>query len=83
MKTVAAPEAASRFAEMLSAVEHGEDYVITRVGEPIARLISARSPAEDQADANVSALIGRIKALCESGKPVGFDLRDAIEEGRD
>ena len=83
MRTVAAPEAASRFAEILAAVEHGEDYVITRGGEPIARLIAARSPAEDRADANVSALIGRIKVLCDSGKPVGFNLRDAIEEGRD
>jgi prevent-host-death family protein len=82
MKTVAAAEAASRFAEILSAVEHGEDYVITRGGEPIARLIAARSPAEDQTDANVSSLIGRIKALCESGKPGGFDLREAVEEGR-
>lgn len=83
MKTVAAPEAASRFAEILAAVEHGEDYVITRGGEPVARLIAARLPAEDQANANVSALIGRIKALCDSGKPVGFDLRETIEEGRD
>ena len=83
MKTVAAPEAASRFAEILAAVEHGEDYVITRGGEPVACLIAARLPAGDQADANVSALIGRIKALCDSGKPVGFDLREAIEEGRD
>lgn len=83
MKTVAAPEAASRFAEILAAVEHGEDYVITRGGEPVARLIAARSPAEDQAGANVSALIARIEALCNSGKPVDFDLREAVEEGRD
>lgn len=83
MKTIAAPEAASRFAEILAAVEHGEDYVITRGGEPIARFIAAQSPAEDRAGANVSALIGRIQALCNSGKPAEFDLREAIEEGRD
>ena len=83
MKTIAAPEVASRFAEMLAAVEHGEDYVITRGGEPIARLIAAQSPDQGQAGSNVSALIRRIEALCDSGKPVEFDPRKAIEEGRD
>lgn len=83
MKIVAELEAGSRFAEILSAVECGEDYVITRGGQPIARLIAARSTAEQQAGADVSALIDRINALSESGKPAVFDIREAIEEGRD
>ncbi len=83
MKTVAAQEAGNRFAEILSAVEHGEDFVITRGGRPVARLIAARSTADQPAGADVSALIDRINALCDSGKPVVFDVREAIEEGRD
>ena len=83
MKTVAAQEAGSRFAEILSAVEHGEDCTITRAGKPIALVIAARSVAERRAEADVPALIDRINALCNSGKPAVFDIREAIEEGRD
>ncbi len=83
MKTVAAQEVGSRVAEILSAVEHGEDCIITRGGQPIARIVAARSTAEQQAGTDVSALIDRINALCDSGKPAVFDVREAIEDGRD
>lgn len=81
MKTIAVYEAKNRLSEILAAVELGEEYTITKRGEPIARLVP---PAhDDPGGQDVAALIAKLKALSDAGKPVEFDLREAIEEGRD
>jgi prevent-host-death family protein len=45
MKTVAIYEARNRLSEILAEVEHGEEYTITRHGEPVARIVAARQAA--------------------------------------
>lgn len=84
MKTVAIYEAKTHLSELLAAVELGEEVTITRRGTPIARLVAARLP-ESLADetAKRRALIARIRANRDAAPVDGFDLRAAIDDGRD
>jgi prevent-host-death family protein len=79
MKTVGAYEAKTKFAELLDAVERGEEITITRRGKAIARLIPCSS--DEQRDPN--EVIDRIKKL-RAGIRLGpgLTIRDLIEEGR-
>jgi prevent-host-death family protein len=81
MKTVPVFEAKNRLSEIIAQVEHGEEFTITRHGAPVARIVSIRQG--DQVSQDVEALISKLKTLSEAGKPVAFDVREAIEEGRD
>lgn len=82
MKTIAVYEAKNRLSEVLAAVEHGEEYVVTRRGTVIARIVPARQvdPAfMDEAE----ALITRIKESRQGSILTDAEYREAIEEGRD
>jgi prevent-host-death family protein len=72
---IGAYDAKTRLAELLAAVEAGASYVITRHGQPVARLlpIAPASAAQDVA----SALLAE-----RSGRLLGAPLRELIEEGR-
>lgn len=84
MKTVAIYEAKTHLSELLAAVELGEEVTITRRGNPIARLVAARLPESLAAEATKRrALIARIRANRDAAPVEGFDLRAAIEDGRD
>ena len=50
MKTVGLAEAKAQLSALLDAVEAGDEVVITRRGQPVARLIAARGP-DQPADA--------------------------------
>ena len=83
METVAIFEAKSRLSEILAAVENGEEFTVTKRGEPIARIVPYRqAPTEDVA-AKSRALIARIRAARDAAPVEAFDLREAIEDGRD
>jgi prevent-host-death family protein len=87
MKEVAVYEAKTRLSELLAEVEKGEQFVITRRGEAIARLVSAapavakrsQALAQRQRVANVFDDLKRLRA----GTTLGMPLRQAIEHGRD
>ncbi len=87
MKEIAVYEAKTRLSELLAEVEKGEQFVITRRGEAIARLVAAepagakRSKAQMQTRrvAEVFAELGRLRA----GTTLGLPLRQAIDTGRD
>jgi prevent-host-death family protein len=81
MKTIPVFEAKNRLSEIIAQVELGEEVAITRHGAPVARIVSVRH-ADARAQV-VEALIARLQALRDAGKPVEFDLREAIEAGRD
>ena len=85
MKSVAVNDAKDRISEILSAVENGEEFTVTRSGQPVARIVPAGAvtSAPDRVSPDVAALVAKLKALRDSGKPVDFDIREAIEEGRD
>lgn len=82
MKTVAVFEARRRLTEILTAVEHGEEYTITKRGAPIARIIPARE-VDPASLAEAEELITRIKASRKGSMLSEKEYREAVEEDRD
>lgn len=80
MKTVGAYEAKTHFGELLRAVESGETVIVTRHGQPVARL----SPLDKESD-DVAAAMEEIHRFRREHRPTlgGFTLRELIEEGRE
>lgn len=84
MKEVAVYEAKTRLSELLTDVENGEQVIITRRGQPIARLVAAvatRRGAPSQRQ-HVGATIASLREQ-RKGVLLEGDLRDLIAEGRD
>jgi prevent-host-death family protein len=77
MITVGAFEAKTHLSALLDKVASGEDIVITRHGQPVARLVKA-----DIAERNdVDATIARLKAL-RVGTRLQADWKELRDEGR-
>jgi prevent-host-death family protein len=79
-KTITLREANQAFARCVRDVEAGTEYVITRNGHPVARLVSATgrrvlSPKQQAARA-------RTRARMQRGWPIGAGLldRDSLHE---
>ena len=83
MKTIAVFEAKNRLSEIISAVEHGEEYTVTRHGAPVARIVPARREKNAAAVAEAADLIARIKMTRRGSILTTEEYREAIEEGRD
>lgn len=87
MKELAVHEAKTRLSELLAEVEKGEQFVITRRGVPVARLVGA-APATARR-AKVHAQRERINqafaamAQLRSGTVLDAPMKDAIDQGRD
>ena len=84
MKAVAIFEVKNRFAEMIAAVEHGEEITITRHGSPVARLVAISTKGKrslGQRQQVVSAMDALRKL--GSGSVLGVSVEQAIQEGRD
>jgi len=85
MMTLPVLEAENRLSELLSAVQHGEQVIITRHGQAVAKLVAVND--SDELDASN---IARRKAAIEAGikaregrSLAGLDLKAITEEGRD
>ena len=84
METIAVFEAKSRLSEILAAVELGEEFTVTKRGAPIARIIPYRHAQYDEA-----ARMSRLELIAQcvrargAAPVVGYDVRAAIDEGRD
>ena len=84
METVAIFEAKSRLSEILAAVEHGEEFTVTKRGEPIALIVPYRQKERSEAASQARReLIARCLAARNAAPVDDFDVRAAIEEGRD
>ena len=84
MKEVAVYEAKTRFSELLTEVEGGEQVIITRRGLPIARLVSvvaAKRGAASQRQ-RVSATIASLREERQGVVLEGL-LSELIADGRD
>jgi prevent-host-death family protein len=74
-------DAKTRFSEIISNVESGADYIITKRGKPVAKIIPFVK--EDK-----RMEWGDFLSYCEEfrkhyrGKPGDFNIKEAIEEGR-
>ncbi|MEP7247820.1 MAG: type II toxin-antitoxin system prevent-host-death family antitoxin [Gammaproteobacteria bacterium] len=80
MTTVGIFDAKNRLSELVERAARGEEIVITRRGEQVARLMPPRAP---DALGQAQALASRIRRS-RAGQPLGdgVSIRDMIEEGR-
>lgn len=78
MEAVAELDAKTRLSELLERIQKGESFIITKHGNPVARLIPERSAGRERA----LAAAERLKQL--RGVARGATLRellDAVHEG--
>ena len=80
MESVGAFEAKTHLPQLLERVAQGEEFIITKHGQPVARLVPA-TPASPKPD--VRQVISEMKAF-RKGNTLGegITIRDLIEEGR-
>ncbi|MCL2025412.1 MAG: type II toxin-antitoxin system prevent-host-death family antitoxin [Leptospirales bacterium] len=73
-------EAKTHFSKIIEEVERGADYVITKRGKPVAKLI----PFQQQPEMTRREALEKIKEVRKRyhGKSGDFNIREAIEEGR-
>ena len=77
---IGAFEAKTHFSSILEKAERGEDFVVTRRGKPVAKIIPFRQePAMTRKEALES--LAEMRKLFR-GKPGDFNIREAIEDGR-
>ena len=87
MKKLAVYEAKTRLSELLAEVEKGEQFIITRRGVAVARLVGAAPAAARRAQGNaqrerVNQAFADLAQL-RSGTVLDGSLKDAIDHGRD
>lgn len=87
MKELAVYEAKTRLSELLAEVERGEQFVITRRGVAVARLVSVAPVASRRSKSNAQRqrVAEAFEELSKLRRGVSLDvpLRQAIEQGRD
>ena len=73
-------EAKTHFSQIIEKAEKGEDFIVTRRGKPVAKIIPFRKEPEMTWN---EALEGfRELRKHYRGNPGDFNIRQAIEEGR-
>ena len=79
-QSIGAFEAKTHFSQIIEKAERGEDFVITRRGKPVAKIIPFEQKKEMTFKEAVDQLIEMRKFY--RGEPGSFNIREAIEEGR-
>jgi prevent-host-death family protein len=77
---IGAFEAKTHFSQIIEKVESGADFIITKRGKPVAKIIPFKQEREMTYQEAVAKLIEMRKLY--RGKPGDFNIREAIEEGR-
>ena len=78
MQKMGAYEAKTHFSSLLEQVEQGKDFLITKHGHPVAKLISVKSNSRQY----VHRAIQRLTAFREMQSLDGLDWRVLRDEGR-
>jgi prevent-host-death family protein len=77
---IGAFEAKTHFSQIIDKAENGEDFVITRRGKPVAKIIPfEQKPEMTRQEAWMK--LTEFRKLYR-GEPGSFNIREAIEEGR-
>jgi len=73
-------EAKTHFSQIIERVENGADFVITKRGKPVAKII----PFEQEKELTQMEVLEQFRELRKlyRGEPGSFNIREAIEEGR-
>ncbi len=78
MTHIGAYEAKTQLSRLLTRVQKGERFVITRYGRPVAELAPLSRPSED----DVCKAIENLIRFQETHSLGGMSVRELIEEGR-
>jgi prevent-host-death family protein len=78
MQTIAAFQAKTNFSALLKQVEKGEYIVITKHGQPVAKLV----PVSNVNPQNIKDTIQRLKQFAKLHKLGGLDWKTLRDEGR-
>jgi prevent-host-death family protein len=79
--TVGAFEAKTNFSRLIEEVHSaGAEYIVTRRGEPVAKIIPFRKEGDNTRD-DFLEVCREFRKLYR-GKPGDFNIKEAIEEGR-
>ena len=78
MQRMGAFEAKTHFSSLLDQVERGEEFIITKHGHPVAKLVSVKSNQRKQ----VHQAIQRLKTFSESNTLGDLDWKQLRDEGR-
>jgi len=77
---IGAFEAKTNFSKILEKTEQGEDFIITKRGKPVAKII----PFERELQMTFKEAVEQLREMRKiyRGKPGDFNIRKAINEGR-
>ncbi len=78
MTDVGVFEAKTRLSELLERVAAGEEFTITRRGQPVARLVAPGRLAPEQ----IRRTIGELQQLAGGQRLAGLDWKDLRDTGR-
>ena len=79
-QTIGAFEAKTHFSQIIEKAEHGADFVVTRRGKPVAKII----PFKKEKEMTFKEAVEKLKEFRKlyRGEPGSFNIREAIEDGR-
>lgn len=80
MITIGIFEAKNRLSELIDRAARGEEIVITRRGEQVARLLPPQTPDAARSARTLAERIRRSRANALLGE--GVSIRELIDEGR-
>ena len=77
---IGAFEAKTHFSQIIEKAEQGADFIITKRGKPVAKII----PFEKEPKMTQKEVLEKFRELRKSyrGEPGSFNIREAIEDGR-
>lgn len=78
-KEIGAYEAKNNLGQLLDRVARGDEIVITRHGQPVARLVPYRAPFDRE---KVRRAIASLRRGRKDSSLGGLKLKDLIEQGR-
>ena len=79
-ESIGAFEAKTHFSQILEAAERGKEYIITKRGKPVAKII----PFEQKKEMTREEAMEEFRKFRKlyRGEPGDFNIKEAIEEGR-
>ena len=77
---IGAFEAKTNFSRILEKAEQGADFIVTKRGKPVAKII----PFQQEPEMTFKEAVEQLKEMRKfyNGKPGDFNIRKAIEDGR-
>jgi len=82
MTTIGAFEAKTHFSHLLEQAEHGEEIIITRHGQPVAKIVPIRAASYQQKMKRLNNELLAMRKGQDKGAKPGSSIKELIEAGR-